>query len=95
MHEMSDAVVWTSMVAFIYEAEVGVSVSSIYPVSWLVSGDILVSVYGENFVNGINATYCKFGSISSLAGGCLALKLNATRQQVQGQAAHWDTYCCC
>ena len=89
MHLMSDDVVYTSTVAFFYEADV--SVSSIYPVSGLVSGGTLVSVYGENFVDGINA-YCKFGSISSLAGGCLAFRLNATAQQVQGQAAHWDVW---
>ena len=62
---MSDDVLHMSSVAFFYDAHV--SVSSIQPVSGMVSGGTLLMVHGSDFMQSSNA-HCKFGGgLSSLA----------------------------
>ena len=62
---LNDDVLYMSSVAYWYEVEV--VVSSIWPVSGLMSGGTLVAVYGSNLMSVGASVYCKFGGVSSLA----------------------------
>ena len=62
---LNDDVLYMSSVAYWYEVEV--VVSSIWPVSGLMSGGTLVAVHGSNLMSVGATVYCKFGGVSSLA----------------------------